>query len=363
MNFYLPTKIYTEKNCVLNHSKELASYGKKAFIITGSTSSRVNGSLDDVITALTKESISYEIYDQVEENPSIETVMDAAAKGIKENIDFVIGIGGGSPLDAAKAIALMIRNPLEHSDILYQKKPFHSLPVIAIPTTAGTGSEATPYAILTLHSEQTKRSISHRIFPELALIDYSYLRTVPQTILINTAVDALGHLIESYINVNATDYSKMLCDYGFHLWGSVKHTLLTHPTNDRELECLMTASTIAGMAITHTGTSLPHGMSYSLTYADQIPHGKAVGIFLSSYLKESGDNESMNHIINLLGFSDYTVFDDFLHNLLGDVTISPSQVERDITGMMNNKLKLANCPYPVTAHVLDKIYSTSVVIK
>ena len=120
MNIYTPTLIYSEKNCVRNHSKELAATGKKAMIITGKKSSRVNGSLDDVISALKEEGRQYIIFDDVEENPSVETVMRARDIGISEGVDYVIGIGGGSPLDACKAIALMIANPQCREDVLFE---------------------------------------------------------------------------------------------------------------------------------------------------------------------------------------------------------------------------------------------------
>lgn len=156
MKLFMPTKVYSEKNCVENHSRELAALGTKALVVTGKHSSRINGSLEDVTKALERENIPYMVYDEIEENPSVETVMKAASLGITEGTDFVIGVGGGSPMDASKAIALMIANPEHDERLLYtrtQVSPdgpvYPALPVAEIPTTAGTGSEVTPYAILT----------------------------------------------------------------------------------------------------------------------------------------------------------------------------------------------------------------------
>ncbi len=151
MFFYMPVKLYTEENCVFKHKKELAALGKRAFLITSRSSSRKNGSLQDVEEALHTEGISTVIFDEIEENPSIETVMKAREQGLEAGVDFVVGIGGGSPMDAAKAIALMIRHFKEGSSYLYQAGSDSSaLPVAAVPTTCGTGSETTPYAILTI---------------------------------------------------------------------------------------------------------------------------------------------------------------------------------------------------------------------
>ena len=120
MKLYMPTKVYNEKGCVRQHSQELAALGTKALLVTGKHSSRVNGSLQDVKDALNREQVPYVVFDGIEENPSVETVMRATALGLSEKVDFVIGIGGGSPMDASKAIALMIANPEKKADFLYE---------------------------------------------------------------------------------------------------------------------------------------------------------------------------------------------------------------------------------------------------
>ena len=144
MRFYMPTMVYQETDAVKKHAKELAALGKKAFLITGKHSSKVNGSLADVEEALKQERRSFVLFDRVEENPSVETVAEAAELGKQEGVDFVIGIGGGSPMDAAKAIALLIANPKETAKCLYEPKELKALPLAEVPTTAGTGSETTP---------------------------------------------------------------------------------------------------------------------------------------------------------------------------------------------------------------------------
>ena len=144
MKLYMPTKVYNEKGCVRQHSQELAALGTKALLVTGKHSSRVNGSLQDVKDALNREQVPYVVFDGIEENPSVETVMRATALGLSEKVDFVIGIGGGSPMDASKAIALMIANPEKKADFLYEtdaavkQAANKALPVAAVPTTAGT---------------------------------------------------------------------------------------------------------------------------------------------------------------------------------------------------------------------------------
>ena len=119
MFFYMPVKVYCENNCVRAHAKELASFGKKALIVTGRSSAFKNGSIADVESALSEHGVEWTIFNEVEENPSVETVMKGRDLGLSRGADFVIGIGGGSPMDAAKAIALMIRCKDAGADYLY----------------------------------------------------------------------------------------------------------------------------------------------------------------------------------------------------------------------------------------------------
>lgn len=363
MQIYMPTNVYSENNCVMNHSEELAVLGNKAMLVTGKHSSRINGSLEDVKNALQGEGCGYVIFDQIEENPSIETVMQARDLGIREGVDFVVGIGGGSPMDAAKAIALMIANPGEDEGILYEKHELPVLPVAEVPTTAGTGSEVTPYAILTIHARRTKKSISYRIYPKLALIDSRYLKTASLNTLIDTAVDALAHLIESYLNTNANSYNRMYSEKGLHLFAELRGELMQcrqaggepkMTLSDAVFDKLMQMAAVAGMAITHTGTSLPHGLSYAVTYEMHVSHGKAVGIFLPGFLKYYQAKEDVQAVLDKMGFECVEDFTQYLDELLGKVEISEDLWKKDVELIMGNQAKLKNYPFPMDADTLYK---------
>lgn len=367
MNFYMPTKIYSEHNCVKNHALELAKLGTKALIVTGRHSSRVNHSLQDVMDALELTNTPYCLFDEIEENPSVELIVRAAEFGKKEQVDFIIGIGGGSPLDASKAIAILIKNPDCDGCVFYKKIELDALSIALIPTTAGTGSEATPYSILTRHDKQTKQSIAQKVFPKLALVDSQYLTTASIQVRANTAIDALAHLLESYLNNNASDYSRMLCEYALKLFSTAKDTLLleskgTISTSSSFFDHLMTISTIAGMAISHTGTSLPHGMSYSLTYHHNIPHGKAVGIFLGAYISHCPEKEMIAMLLSLMGFTSIDELKAFLSNLLGEISLTLDEIHAYCNSMMENKEKLANCPYSIDDKLMYQLFTESVKI-
>lgn len=358
MKFYIPTEIIHDKDCVSKHGDIFKRYGEKCLLITGRHSAKANGSLQDVVSCLEKNRIQYIVFSEIEENPSVETVMKAAQMGIREKVDFVVGIGGGSPMDAAKAIALMINHPDKNESLLYQEEELAALPIVEIPTTAGTGSEATPYAILTLHSEETKRSIAHRIFPEVALVDAKYLKFAPYSLLVHTAVDTLAHTIESALNTNTNRYNQMLSYQGMQWWKNAKENLLSNHFTEEAYEDLMMASTVGGMAIAHTGTSIPHGLSYALTYHLGTPHGKAVGIFLPGFLRcyHQHDAAAVNKILDILEFTDIDDFSRFIHRLLGEVVVDKDLMKRTIQGILENKAKLKNYPFPISEKEISAIY-------
>lgn len=364
MNFYLPTKIHVQRGCVSTYKEELASFGTKALIVTGPNSSKQNGSLKDVTEALSAQGVSYVIFDSVEQNPSLDNVEAAAQVGKDENVDYVIGIGGGSPMDAAKAIAVLVANPDKTAKALYEQEPLRALPVVEVATTAGTGSEATPYAVLTLHEEQTKRSMMPKVFPALALVDPGYLNFSNKDLLVNTAIDALAHLIESYLNTNADPFNRMLSEYGLDLWGSVKEILLIEedPT-DEEAETLALASTIAGMAISHTGTSLPHAMSYYLTYEKGVPHGNAVGVFLPAFIDLYEDRSKVKTVLRLLEFRNEKSFFKFIDSLFDIISIDQDELDRYVDGMLGNERKLASYPFPMTRETMELLFLNSVSVE
>ena len=340
MRFFAPTNTYAERNCIQNHKKDLLALGTRAFVITGHSSSKKNGSLDDVIAVLEEASVPYKVFNEIEENPSVETV--------------------------AKAIALLIANPEESGDCFYVEKDLKALPIAAVPTTCGTGSEITPAAVLTRHDTQTKKSISYKLFPDLALVDGKYLLSASKNLLINTCVDALAHAVESRVNIQTNIYNQMFSNYALKLWGEIIPFLRSEDELTEELaDKLMLTSTIAGMAIAQTGTSIPHALSYDVTYHNGVAHGKACGIFLAAYLRIYAKHkpEDVDVILSLLGFETLDDFAAFLKEILGIVTLTEKEVLFYVERMMENTSKLATCPFELTREDIEKIYAESIVVE
>jgi alcohol dehydrogenase len=368
MRFYVPTDIYVEKDCVKNHAQNLLAIGKRAFIMTGKTSAKKNGSLNDVIAVLDAGHVPYQVFDQVEENPSTDTVGNAAQQAREFGADYIIGIGGGSTIDAAKAAALLLANPNVLADNLHKapEKQFNHVPVVAVPTTCGTGSEATPVSIITNHKIHLKKSIPHRIFPALALVDGKYLASAKKTLIINTAVDALAHMVESILNVYSNTFNRMYPEYGLKLWGEFKDSLLSDTPVDESLyERLMLTSTIAGMSIAHTSTSVPHGMSYDLTLHQNVPHGPAVGYFLAAYVEvcEKKVPEDVKRILALLGLKNTADFTEMLDKLIGKCKVSREMRDQFAAAMKVNRSKLGLVPGGITPEEVDFIYDKSLTLE
>lgn len=354
MKFYMPTKLRSGPDCVARHAEELASLGSHALIVTGRYSARLNHALDDVTDALKKHGKRYTVFDRIEENPSVETVMTARAAGLEAGANFVIGIGGGSPMDAAKAIAVMLKNPEQDWQYLYQSVSAESCPVAAVPTTCGTGSEVTGVAVLTRHDLQTKVSMTHKVFPVLALSDGKYLQYAPQSVIRSTAVDALAHLTESYINTNADELSRMTASNGLSMWAACRQTLLHPETLSAEAaQALMDTATLAGISIAQTGTSIPHALSYILTYRGGIPHGAAAGVFLANYIRYA-DHDMQKAVLSSAGFRDADELQLFLQNL-APVQSDPALLNAAAESVLRNPAKLRLCPYPVDAALMQEI--------
>lgn len=318
--FSMPVKVYFGKGCIDKNSSVIAAAGKKALIVTGKSSADKNGSLKQVTGALTKENISYERFNRVEANPSVETVREAAQMARDVKADFIIGIGGGSPLDAAKAIAILAANDLDDDGLfsgVYKNRP---LPLIAVPTTAGTGSEVTPYSILTFRKISNKKSIaSPEIFPAAAFLDAAFTETLPIETTINTAVDALSHTVEGYLSARATEVIAPIVIESMRLLGiSLKKLSDKTAPSFSERENLLYASMLAGMVIAHTGTTAVHAMGYPLTYHRDIDHGRANGLLMYGYLRFlEPSSQKVENVISAMGLKDVEEFGKLIETLLG----------------------------------------------
>lgn len=362
--FSMTTEVHFGEGVILKNKDLFRSLGSKALIVTGRRSAKINGSYDDVKKALDEVNIDYVLFDEVEENPSLETIEKGNDIGKKHNVDFVIGIGGGSPMDAAKAIAVFIKNPEINKDNIFGSGKLESIPVVAVPTTSGTGSEVTQHSIVTVNKEKTKKNLGQRVFPKYAFIDCRYTNDLPYDITVNTAIDAFTHLVEGYLNTNSTFMSDIYGEKGFELFKYCFDKLLNKDFSPEFRERVMLASVMGGMQIAQTGTSLPHGMGYPLTYFKGLHHGLANGVLTIEYLKTFKNRTKINRMLNILGLSDMGELEKIFNSLINiKLDITMDEINEYSRSIIANKGKLKNHPEEVEFEDIVRIYSKSLLEK
>ena len=319
-HYFMPADVYFGKDCILKKNEIFKKYGQKALLVTGRSSAKKNGAQKDVVEALEAVGISWVLFDEIGENPDLETVERAGLVAVQENVDFIIGIGGGSPMDASKAIAVLAANPGAPTEILFAEEKSAYLPVIAVPTTAGTGSEVTQFAVMTLHKKRTKAPMAARVFAEAAFLDSKYMETLSPKVTNNTAIDALTHLIESYLSAASNFMSEQIVEAGLKLFKDCIPALKAREYDEETRDKLLLASTFAGIAIAQTGTSLPHYLGYYLTYEKGIPHGRANGMLMKEYLAlfPQGDAK-VAAVLQCLSMDNIDDLDKFMEEVL-DIT-------------------------------------------
>ena len=283
LNSYMPVKLVTGRGCVRSGAKELAKLGGACLIVTGRSSAKACGALQDVTDTLDANGQRWVLFDGIGQNPRLIDCMAAAEMAIAAGADFVLGIGGGSALDAAKCIAVLAANPGMTQAQLYafdwQNSP---LKIAAVGTTAGTGSEVTKVSVITTPDGRKKSFHHEAIFPALSLGDPGYTMSVPPMVTRSTMVDVLAHCAESFFSRSANHISRCYAVEGIRLLMPVFRMMARQGCENLDYDAreqLYCASIYGGLAINVTGTCFPHTMGYLLTESFGIPHGTACAVF------------------------------------------------------------------------------------
>lgn len=287
MKFYLPTRLFTGRGVVAQQADALAALGKCCLIVTSGTAAKRCGALDDVTAALKSRGVAYDIYDGVQPNPTLASCLEGGRRARELGAQFIIGIGGGSPLDAAKTIAVSAANPDLDADTLFRLRWTNApLPIVLVGTTAGTGSEVTPISVIT-GDEGQKHPVNHeKLYATLSLGDPRYTESMPLSVTASTGTDALAHCIESYFNKTASDISRAFALQGIAtLVPPLQSVAAGNIPTPEERDALYCGSILGGMAISITGTVMPHNMGYFLTERLGMPHGFACAAFLPAMLR------------------------------------------------------------------------------
>jgi len=360
-SFFMPTAVRFGREAVKNNAEILQNAGKKALIVTGRHSAAACGALDDVKNVLSAADIPFLLFDKITENPPLLLCHEAGRAAAAFGADFVIGIGGGSPMDAAKAAAAFAAEPsLSPADVFEpSKRHEQALPLYLIPTTAGTGSEVNFYSVLTLPDGRRKKTFKAAdVWPRVAFVDPRYTASLPREVTISTALDAFAHAMESYLSPKSTVFSEQAALFAAR---ELFDVLSQYPTTfDEDMrERLSAAATAAGMAISVTGTGFPHPLGYSLTLLDGVPHGRACAAFAGDYLTYNEKTEvGAARIADFCAFigAKPGVLKVFLPGLAAvDLTFTEEQIRERIE-LVKGAGNYDNSPYVIDEAEMLSIY-------
>ena len=278
-----PTKIIFGQNTVDKIGEEARQYGDRAFLVTGRSAMRKAGVTDKVTSLL--EAAGFEdicLYDQVEHDPSTETVDRGAKLARDSRADVVIGIGGGSALDAAKAIACMAEN--EGSAAEYQSGreiERAGIPFIALPTTAGTGAEVTRNAVLTNKEKEIKQSVrSPCMIAAVAIVDPLLTVSMPPSVTAATGMDALTQAIEAYVTLAPNPVSDALALQAVSLISRNLARAFANGNNIEARENVALGSLMSAMAFGNAKLGAVHGLAHPIGALFDVPHGVACALLL-----------------------------------------------------------------------------------
>jgi len=337
------------------------------------------GLCDAALASLRDSGFDVTIFDGVEPDPKATTVLDAVAIAKSANIACIVGFGGGSSMDVAKVIALLAcsNQPIEEAYGVNQATGSR-LPLVLVPTTAGTGSEVTAVSILTTGSEEKKGIVSPLILPDVALLDAELTLGLPPHITAATGVDAMVHAIEAYTSKSANNnpMSRMLAVQALDLLGANIREAVSNGSNIQARSNMLLGSMLAGQAFANSPVAAVHALAYPVGSLFHVPHGLSNALVLAEVMRFNAPDcgeayaELAPHVFPDIDLNrpTETICEDFISRLvqlnidlglekgLAQVGITADDIERLSSDAMNQTRLLVNNPREVTLQDARRIY-------
>jgi alcohol dehydrogenase class IV len=266
---------------------EVKSKGIKIALIVTDKGVVAAGLLKNIENSLKAAGIKFSVFDSVEPDPRYEIVADCVAMAVKEKAEILIAIGGGSPMDISKTSAIMLTNKPPIGQYFGTNLiPNPGIPVILVPTTAGTGSEVTPIAILSDEGEKLKKGIvSPYLYPSMGILDPELTIGLPPAVTAATGMDALIHAIEAFTSVNATVITDIYCEKALELiYGNIR-TAYAKGDNLQARTAMMEGALLAGIGFANAGVTAVHAFAYPIGAEFHIPHGIANTLMLPHVIR------------------------------------------------------------------------------
>lgn len=318
-SFHSPVQAFFGFNAIDNLHKLLAPY-KVVCVVSGEKSLEATGFKKYLDEYFRNKEIHY--FNRIEENPSINTILKGGKFARECKADVVIGFGGGSPLDASKAIAAFATNNKGFYELMnVEKLEKEPLPVICIPSTCGTGSEMNNYSIVTDTEKVDKLNFAKpNTFPKYAVIDPVFLRSLDRKIVYATAFDAFTHCMEGFVSTRSNPFSDSHAVTGMEIILST-FAAGADTNKDETLLNFLYGSTLGGIVILHTATTLMHALGYWLTNEKKIHHGTANAILLPYYLE----------MLRLKGVEKYALIEALMGKYEFDIVFWQGRMECDLS--------------------------------
>ncbi len=350
--------------------EKAAALGKRALIVTGGRSTKESGLLGKTEELLRKSGVAFSLFDKVTPNPLTTTVYEGAEHAISEGCDMVLALGGGSSLDAAKGIAFQTVNGGDINEYIYGRKVSNkALPVLAVPTTCGTGSEGNGFAVMTNPDTLDKKSLRcSAIVPACSIIDPLLMKTMPKKTLVSVGFDALCHNMDAYISAISQPLTDIMALEGARLAAGSLKKLYADTEDLDSWEQLCLASTFGGMVIGTAGVTALHGMEHPVSGLKNVVHGKGLAA-LAPYVYEAsiqGAPDKFLLLSRILGGRNEKDFVPAIKQLLSELQLTETLGdmgvgEKDLDWLTENCLKvsapsIANHPIVFTPEKIREIF-------
>lgn len=277
-NYFLPVNLVFGRGRTEEAGAITAMWGNKVLLVTGQKSTKKSGLLEKVTGILRKSGLEVTIFDKVSQNPTTTVALEGAAVSRELGCQVIVGLGGGSIMDCAKAIAFLSVNDGDINDYIFNRRiGDRALPLIQIPTTCGTGSEANGFAVLTNPENGDKKSLRcNAMSAKAAIVDSELMETMPEQVLASVGFDALCHSMEAFLSRYSQPFTDMMSLNAMELIGRYLPGVYEGDKDSAAWDAVTWASTLGGMAINTAGVTLPHGMEHPVSGKKNVVHGQGL---------------------------------------------------------------------------------------
>lgn len=344
--------------------------GEKVLVVTGTGSTKRSGLLDRVLDSLKAAGLGAAVFDKVTQNPLTTTVYEGVELAKAEGCGVILGVGGGSIMDAAKAIAFCTVNAGDVSDYIFGKKQgAGALPIVLLPTTCGTGSEGNQIAVLTNPETKDKKALyTMQVMPCVSVIDPDVMTTMPKSVLSSVGFDAFTHSLEAYTSKKANPITDAQALLGMQLLADDLPKLVSGDGGAAEWEAVSLAATLGGMVIGAAGVSAAHGMEHPASGLKNIVHGRGLAALTPPIVERlaTADPEKFARVSVLLGGSGAEDCADSIRRFLKAIDLSVKLGDLGITAedvpwMAENCMKISignlkNAPVTFSREEVEQIY-------